>query len=234
MEKIKISKKSWKSAIGVFIVSCFVITAVLVSNPDFSVKDVFGYGYWISADKKLALQEGWNSFSTPVLLKSGFDTWADLKVKAGLTQGTAAGGYDIGMALAFDADKQVWANVADGDTMDPLEGFFIKMNTGKSGALTIVPYEDVSSPPSMGIEAGWNLVGLANMEDMKAVNAMVSVAESGLLPGYSIVISQAVVNQSGWVYSPGGTDKTMKVGQAYWVGHPIGGTLLGFSTTPLE
>ena len=94
---------------------------------------------------------------------------------------------------------------------------------------------DVSTP-TKDLYAGWNLIGLANLESKPVDDTVKSVANTSTnLPGYSQVISPSM-NSADWTYSSGQTytDQDMLVGEGYWIYMQNPATLAGFTITPIQ
>ncbi len=105
----------------------------------------------------------------------------------------------------------------------PGEGFFIKMVDVGSLSILYSTKENLL-PPSRPLTAGWNLVGLASLEDLPAEVAFFSLAGEG-----------QVVSPTG-NESPGAVQAgdTVYVGESYWVYMLGARTLVGFTTTPVN
>ncbi len=165
---------------------------------------------------------GWNTFSAPIFLDDEADTWKKLRELADLA-------YSV--AYRFDSDNQTFVPLKDDDeyAINPGEGFFIKMRD--VGSLTILySTEKKLIPPTRPLTAGWNLIGLANLEDMNVDDAFASIASAPGLAGYSQVISPTGNAKSGPVLADG----TIYVGESYWVYMLGARTLAGFTMTPVE
>jgi hypothetical protein len=172
------------------------------------------------------LTAGWNTFSTPVALDPDLDTLNDL-----LPGNT----YDV--AFGFDAVSQSWKLLNGASQVQPCQAIYIKMKESRTVPLT--ENTNLTSPPCTVLSAGWNLVGLANLQSLKANEALVSVYEvTGGLIGYSQVVSQGVGSQKAWVYirdqiiSPVEDSGWLQPFRGYWVFMVNPGILAGFSTTP--
>ena len=165
---------------------------------------------------------GWNTFSVPIFLDEEANTWAELYDLAELA---------YSLAYRFDSDTQefVSLNTTDDYDINPGEGFFIKMDD--VGSLSILySTEENLMPPSRPLTAGWNLIGLANLEDMDVDDAFASIAETSGLAGYSQIVSPTGNVNSGAVLADG----TIYVGESYWVYMLGARTLAGFSLTPVD
>jgi len=158
----------------------------------------------------------WNTFSAPIFLDGSADTWKELYDLTLL---------DYNMAYRFDLATQRFVGLAiDSDyAINPGEGFFIKMNT--AGSLPILySTEDNLMPSSRPLIVGWNLIGLANMEDMEVRAALFSLAGDG-----------QVVSPTGNI-NPGAVPagRAIYVGEGYWAYMLHERTLVGFTTTPVN
>jgi len=174
------------------------------------------------------LSVGWNTLSTPIILDASGDT-VDEIVDA--TKMTIAYWYDTNDA---DSDGTYWEQVTTGYKLEPCDAIYIKMNTADT-ALLKYNATDLSTP-TKDLYAGWNLIGLANLETKHVDDAVQSVANTPTnLPGYSQVISPSM-NSSDWTYSSGQsyTDQDMLVGEGYWIYMQNDCTLAGFTITPIQ
>jgi len=158
----------------------------------------------------------WNTFSTPIFLDGSADTWAELYNLTSLA-------YSV--AYRFDLATQNFVNLTTTDTyaINPGEGFFIKMNT--TGSLPILySTEDNLMPSSRPLTVGWNLIGLANMEDMDVSVALFSLAGDGQVVSPTGNVRPGAVLAGGTIY----------VGEGYWAYMLHERTLVGFTTTPVN
>jgi len=174
------------------------------------------------------LSVGWNTLSTPIILDASGDTVDEL---VDGTKMTVAYWYDTN---DVDSDGIYWEQVTTGHTMEPCYAIYIKMNATDSVALKYNATD--SSTPTKALYAGWNLIGLANLDSKRVDYAVQSVANTPTnLPGYSQVISPSM-NSSSWTYSSGQsyTNQDMLVGEGYWIYMQNDCTLAGFTITPIQ
>ena len=168
---------------------------------------------------------GWNTFSTPINLDPDYDEWGELVTLAGL---------NIEIAWYFDGATQLWGQVLGDYVMSACDAIYVNMVS--AGTVPIYP-DPGPSVSAKDVDAGWNLVGLASLEDMAVDEALISLyyAEGELLPwGYSQVISPAL-NQPGWTYPRDGTVvPNMLMGNGYWGAMENDDEYLGQTTTPWE
>ncbi len=174
------------------------------------------------------LSVGWNTLSTPIILDAAGDTVDEVVDSAKMT---IAYWYDTNDA---DADGTYWEQITTGYELEPCDAIYIKMNATDS---VILKYNATdTSTPTKDLYAGWNLIGLANLESKHVDDAVQSVANTPTnLPGYSQVVSPSM-NSSDWTYSSGQsyTDQAMLVGEGYWIYMQNDCTLAGFTITPLQ
>ncbi len=174
------------------------------------------------------LSVGWNTLSTPIILDASGDTVDEVVDSAKIT---IAYWYDTNDA---DADGTYWEQVTTGYELEPCDAIYIKMNATDS---VILKYNAIDiSMPTKDLYAGWNLIGLANLETKHVDDAVQSVANTPTnLPGYSQVVSPSM-NSSDWTFSSGQsyTDEDMLVGEGYWIYMQNDCTLVGFTITPLQ
>lgn len=186
-----------------------------------------GYGY-----RCYALEEGWNTFSTPISLVNS--TWESIS--------NIGDGLDYCIAYTWDAECQKWVQVIDSTEIHPLDAIYVKMYSADRVPLAINP--EITSPPVKCLQPGWNLIGPAYSLDQcdfswktKPVDeALISVAETPAgLTGYTLAVSSSVNCDGGWVYTAGEEcAPTMHVGEGYWVFMENCDCLAGFSSTPLK
>jgi len=233
----------WSSASG----PAYVATtgaSVSVSNPDGTgenITDRVTYYEWlyrpvadVIADnaayysRVISLDIGWNTLSTPIILDASGDSVDELVDAAKVV---IAYWYDGGDAYA---DCGFWEQVTAGYTLYPCDAVYLKMSATDS---VVLKYNAVDlSTPAKVLYAGWNLVGLANLETKHVDDAVKSVANTATnLPGYSQVVSPSM-NASSWTYSSGQTytNQDMLVGEGYWIYMQNNCTLAGFTITPIQ
>ena len=174
------------------------------------------------------LSVGWNTLSTPIILDASGDTVDEVVDAAKIV---IAYWYDTNDA---DSDGVYWEQVTTGYELEPCDAIYIKMNATDSVLLKYNATD--SSTPTKNLYAGWNLIGLANLESKHVDDAVKSVANTPTnLPGYSQVISSSM-NSSSWTYSSGQsyTNQDMLVGEGYWIYMQNACTLAGFTITPMQ
>ena len=218
--------------------------SVDVSNPEGTgenITDRVTYYEWLYKPKAdviadnaayysrvVSLSVGWNTLSTPIILDAAGDTVDEVVDSAKIT---IAYWYDTNDA---DSDGIYWEQVTTGYELEPCDAIYIKMNATDS---VILKYNATdTSTPTKDLYAGWNLIGLANLETKHVDDAVQSVANTPTnLPGYSQVISPSM-NSADWTYSSGQsyTDQDMLVGEGYWIYMQNDCTLAGFTITPLQ
>jgi len=180
---------------------------------------------------EVTLNEGWNIFSTPVLLEENQSQFSQVFPEVEQEK--------ILVALGWDGAQ--WYCPAGSDTLRPLYAYFIKVADGEIANATLVPSNVPSAPPERTVSKGMNLIGVApaydpgtqSFPEMPLDEALVTIEEVGELPGYAIVISPSL-NQPGWSYAKGGQVYNVQPFKGYWVFMNNGpDTLAGFSTTPI-
>jgi len=218
--------------------------SVTVSNPGGTgdnITDRVTYYEWLYKPKAdviadnaayytraVSLSVGWNTLSTPIILDASGDTVDEVVDSAKIT---IAYWYDTNDA---DSDGTYWEQVTTGYELEPCDAIYIKMNA-TDNVLLKYNATDVSTP-TKDLYAGWNLIGLANLETKHVDDAVKSVANTPTnLPGYSQAISPSM-NSSDWTYSSGQTytDQDMLVGEGYWIYMQNDCTLAGFTITPIQ
>jgi len=176
----------------------------------------------------VSLSVGWNTLSTPIILDVSGNTVDEVVDSAKIT---IAYWYDTNDT---DADGTYWEQVTTGYQLEPCDAIYIKMNATDS---VLLKYNATDlSTPTKDLYAGWNLIGLANLETKHVDDAVQSVANTSTnLPGYSQVVSPSM-NSADWTYSSGQsyTNQDMLVGEGYWIYMQNDCTLAGFTITPLQ
>jgi len=174
------------------------------------------------------LQNGWNLFSTPILLDSSRETLLDIFSTEEQDKILIILGYENG----------VWYVPSGSDSVKPLYALYVRVNGTATAVLS--PSEQVSSPPVRALPAGVSLIGPAQPYESGSFNAMpldqalISIREvAGGLTGYIMVVSPGQ-NQPGWGYGVGGPVKDLLPFKGYWVVMENPDTYFGFTTTPLS
>ncbi len=191
-----------------------------------SVKPFLGTGALEATT--IRLHPGWNTLSVPIRLHSSMDTWGELVARSGLSY-----------QLAYRWDGTAFQLVDPAYMLTPLDALYVLMNT--TGTVEIVPYEGLSAAPSKTLTPGWNFVGSAFLDTQMPVTEALKTAFfvpnnlPNTLPlwGYAQVVSPAS-NAFTWTYvRDAPVVPSMLLGEGYWVYMVNGGTLGGFTTTPL-
>jgi parallel beta-helix repeat protein len=200
-------------------------------------------------DFQLPLQKGWNLRSTPITLNSTWGTWGAV-TKLG-------NGMNGSVAMTWDAKTGKWVALASTAKINPLQAYYIYVN--QSDQIGFIIERGVTTPPSLSLSAGWNLVGLApyvrSFGGMPMETALSTIyTGNGSLPGWSAVMSMEQglgyeeqftykacqmgsywkwLQQNGWVAVPDGGSQFMQSGGGYWIFMNNPGVIGGFSYTPL-
>ena len=199
---------------------------VVITTPGGSATLAGGFTYIFGVP--ISLATGWNTFSTPISLDPAHNTLS-----------TILSGLSYDQVFGFNATTQAWVTLTGSYELKPCDAIYIHMIS--PATISLVVNQNLTSPPTRSLSPGWNLVSLANLSDMPANQALVSVEEVlGGNIGYTQVLSLAIGNQSGWTYIKGntisqtGTSGWMKPIEGYWVFMINSGTLAGFTTTPVQ
>jgi hypothetical protein len=174
------------------------------------------------------LADGWNLFSTPVLLDASHRTISDVFLPEEQD--------NIQIILGFNEGS--WYIPSGGDVVQPLYAWYVRVN-GTASAI-VYPSEELSGPPARGLPTGVSLIGPAppyvtgNFIAMPLDQALISLKTApGGGTGYVIVISPGQ-DQPGWAYAIGGSIRDLLPFKGYWVIMENPDTYYGFSTTPLS
>ena len=156
--------------------------SIPVTVADWCGNEVSGNIALTIVDIMQPLEEGWNLVSTPVTLDDSYATWADI---------VALGdGLLCDDAIRYDPDSG-WVGVIPGYKLKPLEAIYVHA-TGND-QIGIIFNRGVTPPPSLYLNGGWNLVGLAippdKWDSMPVNRAMVTVEDASGNRGYSVVVS---------------------------------------------
>jgi len=177
------------------------------------------------------LNEGWNLFSTPVLLDESQSRFSQIFPEIEQEK--------ILVVLGWDGAQ--WYCPVGSDNLRPLSAYFIRVADGEIANATLISSNVPSAPPERTVNKGMNLIGIApaydpgtqSFPEMALDEALVTIEEVGELSGYTIVISPSL-NQPGWSYAKGGQAYHVQPFKGYWVFMNNGpDTLAGFSTTPI-
>jgi len=178
------------------------------------------------------LNDGWNTFSTPIKLNSSNSTFEKIF--------SPAEQQKVIVVLGWDGTQ--WYIPQGSTHVEPLYAYFIKVKEGTTATAVFVPSESVTTLPSRQIVEGINLIGPAPSYDkdtnefqkMPLDKALVTIESVRNFPGYLIVVSPGL-NQPGWSYAKGGPSRDLLPFKAYWIVMENGpDTLYGFSTTPIQ
>jgi len=174
------------------------------------------------------LSKGWNVMSTPIALDPATDTWGEF-VSLGSPDLDI---HDTSPAYAFDAGTGAFVALTDSYELNPCDALYVRMAGADIAPIIFSP--DVSVP-SRSMYAGWNLIGLADLEDKGAEETLNSVyIVTGDLTGYIQVVSPPVGGQEAWVQlRDDDTDNLMEAAKGYWVFMINPGTLAGYAFTPI-
>jgi len=177
------------------------------------------------------LDEGWNTFSTPIALESGKSTFEEIFSLTDQQKIEVVLGWDGTQWFIPDASTEI----------ESLYAYFIKVEENSTVTATLVPLQSVSTLPSRQLIEGVNLIGPAPEYDIDASEfhpmllkqALISIEYVENQMGYLIVVSPNV-NQLGWAYVKGSQERDLLPFKGYWVVMENGpDTMYGFSTTPI-
>ena len=169
------------------------------------------------------LDEGWNIWSRPIVPDE--NSWEEL---VATFDGAPA-------AYFFNSETQYWDSPANAG---PLDAFYFKM--AEATTIRYCINSEATFPSQKAMKMGWNLVGLAELHEMEASEALLDaywgtgVAED--LTGYSKVISLSLNGEFWNFLRPAimkGPSPYMLPCKGYWVFMVNDGTLGGFTTTPI-
>ncbi len=131
-----------------------------------------------------------------------------------------------------------WVELSYDYELLPLYAIYVNVMSDASAIAEFFPSQELSAPPSRGLQEGLNLFGPAPMIDagipqvMPLDEALVSIATApGGGMGYTMVISPPD-NQPGWTYALGGGIQDLLPYKGYWGVLENADTFFGFSTTP--
>ena len=174
------------------------------------------------------LDTGWNIFSTPIALDPACDTWGEY-----IALGDGLSIHGTSPTYAFNSATQSWVQVTSGYQLKTCEAIYVRM---AQADISPILYSPNLSVPSMQLDSGWNLVGLANLQDLAVDSALVSVYKViSDLTGYSLAVSPAIGNQNAWIFVRDvSSQDSMQVTKGYWVFMINPGILAGFTFTPMS
>jgi len=190
------------------------------------------------------LEEGWNTLSVPLALKSSADTLNEIVdlgdyINASGTAQNYAGGY------YYDAATGLWMPLIGTYEFQPGAAVYVNMLADASFPIL---YSGVFSLPGVSLPAGWNLVGsafgidkesgddfgIAATSDTTDGQKGVATALASLGANASVVISPSLPGQTlAWGTVATDSSTKMIVGEGYWVFMTAPATLAGFEVTPI-
>jgi hypothetical protein len=195
----------------------------ITMNGDYAIMANFGVPGSLA---DVAFNQGWNTFSTPISLHPGIDTWEEF---------ITANELDVSMIYGYDAAAEEWVSVDGGDEIEPLYGFYIK--TSAEGLAHIIPNTNETPVPTRELSRGVHLIGPApaSPEDVDVVTALETIYYTGEIWGYTMVVSPYINSPDDWAYVRDTSDlpPDMRIGRAYWVVMENAGEFIGSSSTPL-
>jgi hypothetical protein len=175
---------------------------------------------------------GWNIISTPVALDSCADTLGEF---------VAMGDPDLHLhetspIYRYDTQTGTFAIVTDSYPLSPLDAIYVRM---AEADIAPIIYSPDTSVPVKEIYPGWNLIGLANLNDMPVDDALSSIYKvAGDLTGYTQVVSPLIGNQEAWIYVRDAVSPPdMLATRGYWIfmlNAPDSTDIAGFVFTPLS
>jgi uncharacterized protein YvpB len=191
---------------------------------------------WVNSSARTApgrkivfeLDNGWNIFSTPILLESSYSSLDQIFGPESLSH--------IDIILGYDGTK--WFAPDRSYRLAPLNALYVKVN-GSANAI-IVPSQIVSPPPLRSLAAGLSLIGAAppysnnEFQAMPITDALISINQTSEEQARFIQIVSPGLNQPVWLYSKGGTVRDLLPFKGYWVMIEKPDTLYGSSTTPIQ
>ena len=182
-------------------------------------------------EARVHLNTGWNTFSTPIALDPAADTWGKY-----IALGDGLNIHGTSPAYSFNSATQIWVPLTPTYQLKPCDAIYVRM---AGPDIAPILYSPNLSAPTKPLYPGWNLVGLAKLEDMAVNQALTSVYKvAGDLTGYSQVVSPALGCQEAWAFvRDGGSPPNMHPTCGYWVfmvNAPSGTNLAGFTFTPMR
>ena len=146
-------------------------------------------------DFQIALDEGWNLRSTPVLLDANYSTWGEIR-----TIGDGIPGFQA--ALTYNTASGKWEELTNASMFTPLQAYFIDVN--ETDTLGFIVNSGISAPPTRQLLHGWNLVGPAP-DYMYYNGSMPPSFPFSVMSVWDALISaqKAADNTSGWTNASG-------------------------------
>jgi len=194
----------------------------ITMNGDYAIMANFGVPGSLA---DVVFNQGWNTFSTPISLHPGIDTWEEF---------ITANELDVSVIYGYDAAAGSWVSVDGGDEIEPLYGFYVK--TSAAGVAHIIPNVNETPEPTRELSRGVHLIGPApaSLEDVDVVNALETIYNAGEFWGYTMVVSPYINSPDDWAYVRDAPDPpVMRIGRAYWLVMENAGEFVGSSSTPL-
>ncbi len=196
-----------------------------------SVSDDVDFLPWMIHD---TLVSGWNIWSTPIAAATGYEGEPDTNTVEEALDFWTADSSKVIDAYCFNSATQAWVVPT---SLTPLQAVYL--NLSASATIDVCVSDSNYAPPGRTMHLGWNLVGTADWDDDKLVDAALLSAEYGTgavnLIGYQYVISPSI-HQTSWTFTRGvttATDEYFIPTEGYWVYMVNQGVLNGFTYTPI-
>jgi len=186
-----------------------------------AVSDYVDYIPWLIRTDLVVDFEGWNIVSFPI--------WVEEEEEPSPEPAEIVGIY------YFDSFTQYWG--ADPYEANPLDAYYVKVTAPISFIYPVS--SEVTFPSQKEMKVGWNFVGLAELYEMEASEALLDAyygtGEAELF-GYTKVISPSL-NGVSWTFLRPAIMKAsspdMLPTKGYWVFMVNDGVLGGFTSTPI-
>jgi hypothetical protein len=174
------------------------------------------------------LDNGWNIFSTPILLESSYASLDQIFSPESISH--------IEIFLGYDG--MYWFTPDSSYTLVPLNALYVKVNGSATAIIT--PSSIVSLPPIRSLYPGVSLIGSASpysyheFLSIPLDRALLSINGSSKEQTEYIQVISPGLNQPVWLYSKGEKVRDILPFKGYWVVIENPDTLYGFSSTPIQ
>jgi len=158
---------------------------------------------------EIPFNEGWNTFSTPVILHDCMNTWDKF---------IAINGLQASMIYRYDSATESWVEPDGADEILCGYGYYVKAD---EEAVAHTTPDTGAVPGLIPLYRGVHLIGTPPLllEDVDVASALATIYEdTNEHYGYVLVVSPYINSPNDWEYVRDGSDPPiMTIGRAYWV-----------------
>lgn len=158
---------------------------------------------------EIPFNQGWNTFSTPVILHDCMDTWDEF---------IAINDLQVSMIYRYDSATESWVEPDGVDEIICGYGYYVKAD---EETVAHTAPDTGAAPALIPLNRGIHLIGTPQLllEDVDVASALATIYEAANEHhGYVLVVSPYINSPNDWEYvRDGGDPPIMTIGRAYWV-----------------